>query len=353
MIYANEGGLLFEHKVKLKPPNSSYEITSDIPKNSTNIFRVDFKPTNPLFYNKDLIPNWIDVSLYSISRKVGKRITALHIMNKCFMSKNPYILEPCAILYCHENETDLLRILPFLIDLSIQLKCDIISFDYLGFGFSKEKAKNETIFDDGEEAIKFSTSYLKYKIENVILMGKGIGCMTAVYIANLNEYHYCKALILCMPIIGNNIIDIKMMRSIICKCLLIMEVEDKDDYEDNDVINLCREIQNEKEWLTTKKKNLGNKFSGFKKYMEETKEDVYTNHRRKFILKIRDYVYPEEENIKTKKKENSSCGDSTQLETNSNFSLGNKNIIFDDVNEIKKIENIEEKDIKINNNEDY
>ena len=45
------------------------------------------------------------------------------------------------------------------------------------------------------------------------------------------------------------------MRSIICKCLLVLEIEDKDEIEENEIVNLCREIENEKEWLPIKKKN--------------------------------------------------------------------------------------------------
>ena len=102
------------------------------------------------------------------------------------------------------------------------------------------------------------------------------------------------------------------------------------------------------------KKKLEDKFIGFKAFMENTKNDVYAVHRRKFILKIRDYILSdEEEKTKMKKKQASSCEDSTQLETNSNFSLGNKNINFDDGNDNKKIENIDEKEIKLNNNDDY
>ena len=54
------------------------------------------------------------------------------------------------------------------------MKCDIISFDYFGFGDSNVKPKNDTLFNDGEEAIKFAINDLKYKIENLILFGKGV-----------------------------------------------------------------------------------------------------------------------------------------------------------------------------------
>ena len=354
MLYANEGGFFPQAKLKFKPPYSSYEITSNITKDSTNNLIVNFKPTKSIFLTKDLIPNWINATLYSLRKTSGKRINVLHLENKSLRTNNHFILEPCAILYCHDNETDLIRILPLLIDFSIQLKCDIISFDYMGFGHSKEKVKKISILEDGEETIKFSISVLNYKIENIIIMGQGIGCMTSIHLASINEYHYCKVLILCSPVFVSNAIDIKIMRSIVCKCLVIMESDNKDDLEDNEAINLCREILNEKEWIPSRKKKLEDKFIGFKAFMENTKNDVYAVHRRKFILKIRDYILSdEEEKTKMKKKQASSCEDSTQLETNSNVSLGNKNINFDDGNDNKKIENIDEKEIKLNNNDDY
>ena len=364
MLYASEGGIIPESRLKLKAPKSSYIITSNT-KNTQGICKLDFKPTKSIYYNPNLIPNWVEVSLHSIPKKNNKRITALHIVNKCLMSKNPYIYEPITILYCHENETDILRLVPFLIDLSLQMKCDIISFDYLGFGDSNIKPKNNTILEDGEYAIKFANEHMNYKIENLILMGKGIGAMPAIHLASMNEYHNCKSLILYMPLITMDKIDIKVMRSVTCKCLLIKEIESKDEIEDNDIISFCREIPDEKEWLPVKKKkpDMLNKFNCYKRFMEDIPDDVYTRHRSKFILKIRNYVYSEEENMKKKIKFSSSIGGSTDSETN--LSLGHidkiKNINFEDVNEIKIEEKIEEKkidifnqsEVKINNDDDY
>ena len=369
MLYASEGGIIPESRLKIKAPKTSYIITNNITKNSKEIFKADIKPTRSIYFNFDLLPNWIDLTFYSVPKKNGKRITALNIINKCLMSKNPYIFEPIAILYCHENETDLLRLVPFLIDLSIQMKCDIISFDYLGFGDSNIKPKNNTLLEDGKDAMNFAISHLHYKIENLILLGKGIGAMPSIYLASLNEYHNCKSLVLCMPLISMDKIDIKTMRSITAKCLLIMEIESKDEIEENDMILFCREIPDEKEWLPKKKSvpSIVNKYNGFRRFMEEIPDDVYTRHRSKFILKLRDYVYTEEENLKKKIKYTSSAGESTDSDTN--LSLGhfdkieNKKIDFEEVNEIKNDIKIEDKnkkvdifnqtEVKINNDDDY
>ena len=369
MLYASEGGLIPESQLKIKVPKSSYTINSNIPKNSQEILKIYLKPTKSIFFNDGLVPNWLDISFYSIPKKSGKRINAVHIINKCLMSKNPYMYESSAILYFHENETDLLRIMPFLMDISIQMKCDVISFDYLGFGDSNFKPKINTIIEDGEDAISFAINHLKYKIDNLILFGKGIGAMPSIHVVNINIYQNCKSLILCMPLISINKIGIKQMRSIVCNSFVIYELNNKEEANENDMLYLCREIPNEKEWLPIKKnKNKKNSnFQGFKKFMEEKKDDIYIQHRSKFILKLRDFVYSEEENLKKKIKYSGSIEESTDSETN--LSLGhfdkieNKNINFEEINEIKNEEKVEpkkkEKDIfnqtifHINNNDDY
>ena len=364
MLYASEGGLIPESRLKLKAPKTSYIITSNIQKNSQQIYKVEFSPAKGFLFNKNSIPNWIDLSFYSLPKKNGKRITAVHIVNKSLMSNNPYMLDSNAILYCHENETDLLRLIPFLIDISIQMKIDIISFDYTGFGDTKEKPKNTTLLEDGEITINFILSHLKYKINNLVLFGKGIGAIPSIHLAVMNQYQNCKSLILCMPLIIRSKIDIKNMRSIICKSLIIYEIENKDEIETNDMIYLCREIPNEKEWFPIKKKRK-EMFQGFKRFMETSFEDIYITHRSKFITKLRDFVYPEEENMKQKIKNSGSFGESTDSETN--LSLGhlekleNKNINFEETNEVKNEIKIEEKKIDIfnqsaihiHNDEDY
>ena len=372
VLYAYENNNNFlEKKLKLKAPKPSYEIITQILKNENFTKNVEIKPTKEVYFNKSIIPNWIDVVFYSILKKNKKRITAVHIINRCLMSKNPYILEPNIILYCHENDQDLLSIINFLLDISIQMKCDIISFDYQGFGYNYNnsyKPKIDTIPFDAEEIINFAMTELKYKIENIIIMGNGIGAIPAIYLSSKNFYSKCRSLILYNPVINLGIKDIKIMRMINCKCLLIMEIENKEEIAQNDIINLCREIPNEQEWFPVKKKKnqFNSKFSGFKKYFNENNffDDVYFKHRSKFIIKLRDYVYPEEESNKKRIKGSSSIGESTESDTNLNSSI-NKMMNFDNIKENngdeqkdsdkKNIgENIfNEPEIQINNNDDY
>ena len=387
MRYASEGIKINEYKFKLKAPKPSYEIISSIQKKSSDTSKIDFKPTKQTFFSKENIPKMmIDLSFYSIAKKDGKKLIGVHIINKCLTSKNPILNEPNLIFYCHENETDLLRLVPFLIDISFQMKCDIVSFDYSGFGCSSGKSNINNSISDGEEALKFTISFLKYKIENIIIIGNGIGAMSSIYLASRQNYLNCKALILYMPIIFSNIIDKKVMRSIFCQTLLIKEFEDKNEISCDEIVSLCREIPNEKEWLPLRKRNKEIKknrlFCDPNTDIDDS-DEVYSRHRSKFIIKVRGYIYPDNE-IKTRKRgKTSTIGGSTDSDTNPNLSIEmnnqdepmsmgkvirNKNILninFDDGdkksknqivldnNRFKKYEQFDETEIEINNDEDY
>lgn len=329
MAYSSEGSKSLV--LKLNSPKPSYEIISQ-KKMKNTIQKVDYKLSKEIFFNQENIPKWLDISLYSIPKKDNKAIIALHIINKCLTSKNPILNEPNLIFYSHENETDLIRLIPFLIDISIQMKCDIVSFDYLGFGCSSGKPKINTIMLDGEDALNFAISYLNYKIENIILLGKGIGSMSSIYLASRFNFRNCKGLILYMPTIGKKIIDIKVMRSIFCQTLLIMEFENKKEINNNEIVNLCREIPNEKEWFPIRKKSIENKnkFSWFKNEYDD--DDVYFRHRKNFIIKLIDYVYPDKEIIKRKKESSSIIGGSTGPESISGSNSNSSNAIAEQEN---------------------
>ena len=388
MRFSSEGQKSFESKLKIKASKPSYEIIYS-QKDNKKVQKVEYKPTKETFFSKDNIPKWLDISFYSIPKKDNKKLISLHIINKCLISKNPILNEPYLIFYSHENENDLLRIIPFLIDISIQMKCDIISYDYLGFGCSSGKPKINTILSDGEDVLNFAISDLNYKIENIVLLGKGIGSMTSLYLASRLNFLNCKGLILYMPIIGYKIIDITIMRSIFCQTLLIMEFEDKDEISDNEIVKLCREIPNEKEWLPIKKmKNIKNKNNFFgPNYDYDDSDDIYYRHRNKFITKLKDYIYPDKEIITRKKGKTSTVGSSTESESNHNLSLvipeqepaislkdnignkkslninnfyekdkeNNKNQIIENnnVHSNKKKRNYDETEIEIHNDEDY
>ena len=59
MLYASEGGLIPESRLKLKAPKTSYIITSNIQKNSQQIYKVEFSPAKGFFFNKNSLLYYI------------------------------------------------------------------------------------------------------------------------------------------------------------------------------------------------------------------------------------------------------------------------------------------------------
>ena len=71
VLYAYENNNNFlEKKLKLKAPKPSYEIITQILKNENFTKNVEIKPTKEIYFNKSIIPNWIDVVFYSILKKI-------------------------------------------------------------------------------------------------------------------------------------------------------------------------------------------------------------------------------------------------------------------------------------------
>ena len=64
------------------------------------------------------------------------------------------------------------------------------------------------------------------------------------------------------------------------------------------------------------KKNFFNNNEDYDDY-----EDAYYRHRSKFIIKIKDYIYPEQEIIKRKRAKTSTVGGSTDSDSNRNLSI--------------------------------
>jgi hypothetical protein len=92
------------------------------------------------------------------------------------------------ILYCHGNAGNIymrLNIFP-------NFECDVLLFDYSGFGKSNGKACVDEILLDVECAYQYLL-YSGYSSENIIVYGESIGCPIAAYLCTK---HYIPKLIL-------------------------------------------------------------------------------------------------------------------------------------------------------------
>ena len=275
-------------KLKLNPPKASYKTIPSKKKNNNKYTEINYEVIEPNTMNKNSIPKWIKISMYEINynRKKDNKIKqfiAINLENNYNFDKNKENSDKKVIIYSHEDRKDIIKLLPFLIDLSIQSKCDLISYDYPGYGCSGHKTEEKFFNSICDNLMDFCLNFLKYKLDNILLIGKNIGAMNSLYISYNEKYQNCKGLILISPYLCDSLIRVENVKKIKCQTLLIKERDENDmDFEDNEIIALCREIKNEKEWRPKRKRNS-------RKNTLFTYNDFLVLHRRKFLKFLREY----------------------------------------------------------------
>ena len=169
-------------------------------------------------YNNINYP-FINIHCYSIKKvsDKNKKLVCLYLKNISNNNKNnnnninniinDYDIEfnnfqnkNLTIVYSHDINTDIGKIYPVLLDMCQNLKCDIITYDYSGYGRSEGKPLLDKFNNDLEEVVNFINSQLCIPFENLILYGKFIGCHPSIYISSLSKYCNIRGLILESPI---------------------------------------------------------------------------------------------------------------------------------------------------------
>ena len=80
------------------------------------------------------------------------------------------------------------------------LKCDIISFDYSGYGLSNGIPNDNEILSDFKTVIYFSKDVLNISMNNLILMSQSLGNVPLLYFCTNYNVKKIKGLILISPI---------------------------------------------------------------------------------------------------------------------------------------------------------
>lgn len=88
----------------------------------------------------------------------------------------------------HSNSDDLGIIFPRLCDLATFLKCDVISYDYSGYGCSKNKPSYSSLKNDIIAVINFSVDTFDLKYENIVLLSLNIGAIPSIYIYQVYQH---------------------------------------------------------------------------------------------------------------------------------------------------------------------
>ena len=137
--------------------------------------------------------NFLSQNSYLLYKNDINYIITLYIKNKNNKDNN-------TIIFSHSNQSTLGEEYSLLIDLSLMLKCDIISFDYSGYGLSNGNPNDNEILSDFKTVINFSKDILNISLNNLILMSQSLGNIPLIYFCSNYNIKKIKGLILISPI---------------------------------------------------------------------------------------------------------------------------------------------------------
>ena len=266
---ANEN---FAYPITVIPNNNIFNL-----KNVPNFLKITF---NLLFLNTFLNTSFIQsverTSKANIKKKLPKKsgykfYITINIENLSVKKENNNNHQ--TILFFHGNKCDLGNIFNSLIDMSIQFKSNVISYDYLGYGQSEGRPCISTL-----ENIEKISQYLEEKTisaKNLIIVGEDIGAVPAIDLitAEDKKFLYCKCLILLNPYFGNTLNEDKL-KEIECNTFLIHYKSIKN-IPYKDLKKKCENIKNLSEWYPNK--------------LKWNESILSSNKREKFINKMKEF----------------------------------------------------------------
>lgn len=160
-------------KLAFLPPESSYSISSDDNGVSYNLHlsdRAEFQ-----YSQKEL--DCIEV--FKAKSKRGNRIAVMFV--RCQGSAK------YTLLFSHGNAVDLGQMSSFFIGLGTRLKCNILSYDYSGYGVSEGKPSEANMFHDIDTAFFILRTRYNQNPESIVLYGQSIGTVPTVDLASRYE----------------------------------------------------------------------------------------------------------------------------------------------------------------------
>lgn len=158
----------FRNRIIPTPPSEvHYSLQSISGKSNIEaaVSKIEFVST---LYPEIIYP-WIEINSYIVKKQKSKKqtsIVVLHIKNTSSQIDNN---DKTTLLLSHANSCDLGSLYPDLIDMSVQLKMDIITYDYSGFGRSTGKFSKDEMYNDLETVLTEYVIKANIRLENVIL----------------------------------------------------------------------------------------------------------------------------------------------------------------------------------------
>ncbi|XP_035207014.1 alpha/beta hydrolase domain-containing protein 17C-like [Stegodyphus dumicola] len=170
-------------KVAFMPPSPpSYEIVSLDERPSEIILKISLE------IEGNYLKNVLRYDVRFVKTLLKNDIVVLYI--KC-VEKAPF-----TIIYSHGNAVDVGLILSACINLSLCVKCDVVTYDYSGYGQSKGKPSETNLNADIRAALDYTLNIHEPNLEKIILYGQSLGTVPTL---NLASQVSCAGVILHAP----------------------------------------------------------------------------------------------------------------------------------------------------------
>ena len=179
------------------------------------------------------------------------------------------------LLISHSTSVDLGLIFPRLCDIATTLKCDVISYDYTGYGCSIGKPNYNSLKNDLITVLNFCTNTFDIKYENIVLLSFNIGAIPSIYVASQSNYCSIRGMILVSPML--NFIkkfNDDHINEVICPVFAI-QCDCENNVDNKNFIELARKFKECIYWISKEGKNY---------------EDIIDENRYKFFKKIKKFL---------------------------------------------------------------
>ncbi|CAD5112851.1 DgyrCDS2063 [Dimorphilus gyrociliatus] len=160
-------------KLAFLPPDPTYSIISD---ESGSRFSLHLTERAEWQYGQREL-DWIEVFKIRTSR--NNRIACAYI--RC-CPKAKY-----TVLFSHGNAVDLGQMTSFYIGLGTRINCNILSYDYSGYGVSTGRPSEKNLYADIDAAWAALRNRYGISPQNVILYGQSIGTVPTIDLASRYE----------------------------------------------------------------------------------------------------------------------------------------------------------------------
>ncbi|KAL3276676.1 hypothetical protein HHI36_012046 [Cryptolaemus montrouzieri] len=159
-------------KLAFLPPEPSYQFETQ----SDGKYSVILRDTAQWVYTESDLQK---IEGFTVRSRRGNKVACVFV--RC--DRNPRY----TILFSHGNAVDLGQSSSYLVWLGDQLNCDILSYDYSGYGISGGKPYESNLYSDISAVWRGMKTRYHVDPENVILYGYSIGTVPTIRLAAKNK----------------------------------------------------------------------------------------------------------------------------------------------------------------------